>query len=153
MEAHYGIMMKEIDMIKEKYKALLDGVISAMLLYGIGIYSISIYVSIESLLLEYFIVLLCVVASGISAILNLSNKNNKVLLKNFWISFVSCICIFIMLIVAGHFININIIPRRKLNSADGIIILLFSGMYLIGSLCLRGICGVIWFIRNKRRCF
>lgn len=88
-------------MIKNNRKALIDGLISAITFYLLGRFSISIFLSFESLVLELIIILGCIVISSASAIYNLKYRNIREMIKGYLISFVSCV--FFLCIIYSNF--------------------------------------------------
>lgn len=135
-------------MIKKFSGSLLDGLVSALLIFILGKYSISSLVSFESLFGEIIVITTCIFISAISAIYNLKYISVREMLMGYLISFISniiflCI-IFSLNTLSDYFRIIEILPARGLSNADGLYIILFEGVYLVGGVFVRI---VIFFIQ------
>lgn len=144
-----------METIKKNYKAWIDGIISGLLIFVLGSYSMSVFVSLKSVYFDIVIVLLCVLFSAVSAVYNLKNQYVRGLLIGYLISFLSCFCCIGILFGVSYLIDftnlMGIFPQRDLSNADGLIIFLYEGIYLIGTICIRMVILVIRLVRILKR--
>lgn len=128
-------------MIKDKYKALIDGCIVALLGEFLLFYSLSVFFSLEMVQLENFILGSCIILSGVSAVYNLKHQEIKRILKKSVISVISSICFFflfqLLFILGGTYVNVEILPLRELNNADGLLAICYLSIYLGGVIFVR----------------
>lgn len=134
-------------MTKNFMTAFLDGFVSALLIFILGKYSISSFVSFESLFEEMFFIMVCIFISAISAIYNLQYKSVCETIIGYLISLFSniiflCI-IFSLNTLAVDLKVIEIFPARELENADGLYVILFEGVYLVAVLLVRIIIFII----------
>ena len=128
---------------KQYVNAIIDGMISASIMVLLGLYCTSTLISLDSLVSEIIVILLCITISCISASCNLRCQSIQIILKSYIISFISCILFCIALLVMINFIDLeDVFLQRKLNNADGILILFAQGIYLCSTLVFR----VVWLI-------
>lgn len=137
---------------KQYVNAIIDGMISASIFVILGLYGTSTLISLDSLVSEIIVILLCITISCISANCNLRYPKIRMIFKCYIISFISCILFCIILLVMINFLNLeNVFLQRELNNAYGILILFFQGIYLCGTFVFRIILLFIQVLRAKKQ--
>lgn len=134
-------------MKKEYIKAISDGIFQAVLLRLLTEFTFSIYL-LERIEMNLIIIAILVLFSLISFIfLVIKNIKKSMLIKSV-ISFVTFIIFNLLSFVT---LPIHILPSRETSDADGVLVLLFAGIYLAVVVITRIITLVIAFSAKKRK--
>lgn len=133
-------------------KAVFDGLIQSLILVCLGIFSISEYAS--NLSLEQYLsvgALSAIFTSVVYIVLIPKEPNNKIFM------YFSLLCIFCFVLSMVSVLAILLTLRldlsslRKVNNADGILILFITGGYLLASTILRVGVFVATIIKNSKK--
>lgn len=133
----------------EIFRSVLDGMILVFLWYFLAMYSISVYVTLDdpfSLGLGVVVICICIILATVSAFYNLDFKKIKGLLCRCAISCICTIFFYVLVISINQVININLIAKRELSNADGIVIMYFCGSFLAVNFVIRGILLLVSFM-------
>ncbi len=134
-------------MKKEYIKSISDGIFQAVLLRLLTEFTFSIYL-LERIEMNLIIIAILVLFSLISFLfLVIKNVKKSMLIKSV-ISFVTFIIFNLLSLVT---LPIHILPSRETSDADGVLVLLFAGIYLAVVVITRIITLVIAFSAKKRK--
>ena len=129
-------------------KAILDGTIQGLILFCLLLLDLSKY-TLNWSIKQYLTVALCgaIFSSCVYFFLIFKESNLKGGIFFFIISVVSFAIVMLILLIL--YLNVNFFSLRELNNADGILLLLNIGCFILSSFILRIGIFATWIINKK----